>query len=222
LTVSPPSTVVLDLDGPILECKARHYACYRDVCGRHGLNPLTPDEYWKRKRRRADSKDIFRASGATGDEELLLRSWIERVEEQTYLALDTLQPGAHETLAFWAANGARLLLATLRRNPDGLQEQLDSLGLTHLFEGIVVCDPSLGAKGKADAVARRARGTDLRASTWIGDTEVDADAAGLLQCSKVFLVTCGIRDEESLRSLNVGEVIENLAAARALIGIPSS
>jgi len=209
-----PTALFLDLDGPILECKTRHYACYEDLCRERGLHPLELDEYWNLKRRRTPARQIFTASGATTAQDELQRDWIARVERPRYLALDCVHDGVTAIFSSWANAGLRLFLVTLRRNPHGLQEELKRLGLMRFFEHIAVCDPTLGAEGKAREAARIAPDLNFLRSAWIGDTEVDANAAAILGCAKLYLVTCGIRDEPYLRSLKAGEVVANLSAVR--------
>jgi len=211
--VKPAQTALfLDLDGPILECKARHYACYDDLCRERGLNALDRNEYWRLKRRRTPARGIFTSSGASSGQEELQRVWVARVEEPRYLALDFVHDGVNTALSSWTNAGLRLFLVTLRRNRYGLQEELERLELSRYFERMAVCDPTLGARGKASEAARIAPDVDFRRAAWIGDTEVDANAAAILGCAKLYLVTCGIRDEPYLRSLNTGEVVANLAA----------
>lgn len=196
--------IFLDLDGPILECSDRHYAVYAQVCSEAGLEPLPPQTYWEQKRQRVR---VLHPP--------LLAKWIERVEQPQYLKLDTIQPHAAAVLARWAARGDTLRLVTLRRHQEHLREQLEDLGLTRFFDRVIVCDPALGGKGKADRAALGVPPAELRASIWIGDTEVDAAAAAELGCAKLYLVSCGIRTEEYLRSLDVGEVVGDLAEAGA-------
>jgi phosphoglycolate phosphatase-like HAD superfamily hydrolase len=202
-----------DLDGPILECKNRYYACYLDVCRERGLRAMSRDEYWALKRERIDAATIFARSGARGDESALLQSWIELVERPQYLALDTVYPGALDVLSSWAASGARLRLVTLRRDSAAVHAQLERLGLLRFFERVFVCDPARGGEGKAAAAMRDATAADARQSVWVGDTEVDAIAAATVG-SQLFLVTCGIRSEAYLRSLGAGEVVSDLRAVR--------
>ena len=82
------------------------------------------------------------------------------------------------------------------------------------FEDIADCDPSGGAIAKAAMAARIASDVDPASSVWIGDTEVDAEAAKRLGCGELYLVTCGIRTEEYLRSLRYGEVVADIRAVR--------
>jgi phosphoglycolate phosphatase len=208
---SQSTTIFLDLDGPILECKMRHYACYLDLCRSRELHPLTREEYWELKRQRVNGATLFQRSGARGDGSDLMRSWIALVEQPGYLALDAVHPWVFDVLSSWVAGGARLCLATLRSNVAGLHAELENLGLRRFFDRVVVSDSAAGGEGKAAAAA--ASGVDPQSSVWVGDTEVDAVAANSVG-SRLYLVTCGIRTEEYLRSLRTGEVVSDLRAVR--------
>jgi phosphoglycolate phosphatase len=208
---SQSTTIFLDLDGPILECKMRHYACYLDLCRSRELHPLTREEYWELKRQRVNGATLFQRSGARGDGSDLMRSWIALVEQPGYLALDAVHPWVFEVLSSWVASRARLCLATLRSNVAGLHAELENLGLRRFFDCVVVSDSARGGEGKAAAAA--ASGIDPHSSIWVGDTEVDAVAANTVG-SRLYLVTCGIRTEEYLRSLRTGEVVSDLRAVR--------
>lgn len=210
---SPGSTIFLDLDGPILECKMRHYACYLDLCRSQELQPLERDEYWELKRQRVKGATLFQRSGARGDGSDLMRSWIDLVEQPGYLALDAVHPWVFDVLSSWVASGACLCLATLRSNVAGLHAELETLGLRRFFDRVVVSDSALGGEGKAAAAAGDRSGIDPQSAVWIGDTEVDADAAAKLGV-KLYLVTCGIRTEDYLRSLGTGEVVSDLRTVR--------
>ena len=170
------------------------------------------EEYWNLKRQPVRAVDLFRRSGGGAEAPDLLRSWIALVEEPRYLAFDTVHPGAVEVLSLWAARGLRLFVATLRRNQQTLEAQLERLGLRRLFERVVACNPSLGGEGKAAQAMCAATETDPRESIWVGDTEVDAIAATTLRCARLYLVTCGIRSSAYLRSLDVGQVVSDLPA----------
>ena len=121
------------------------------------------------------------------------------------------QPGAAEAVAAWKAAGHRLVVVTLRRDARAAREQLERLRLTALLERFVVCDPELGSAGKAAAARLDVGRADPEDCAWIGDTEVDAEAAAALGCSKLYLVSCGIRNARYLRSLRAGEVVRDLA-----------
>jgi len=207
-------TIFLDLDGPVLECRDRHYACYVELCSRYGRKPRAPEGYWRFRRRRVSAVDLLISAGVRADEAELRRSWIDLIEQPRYLTLDAPQPGAAEAISAWKGAGWRLVLVTLRREARATRAQLERLGLAPLFDRIAVCDPELGSTGKAAAARDDVGRSDPADCVWIGDTEIDAEAAAALGCSGLYLVSCGIRSAGYLRSLGAGEVVRDLSTLR--------
>jgi phosphoglycolate phosphatase len=194
------ATVILDLDGPLLDGRYRHHECYQRILLEQGYIPLGVEEYWEMKRRRQDRRVQLSASGAEAIYDTFLQSWQERIETPPLLALDRLQAGAVEKLAAWKEKGIRLLLATQRHNAATLARQLADFGLDRLFEHVVVCDHAAGGMGKARRV-QEVLGDQAEERLWVGDTEVDVEAAQILGCPS-WAVWCGIRTEAYLRSLS--------------------
>src|SRR5579864_9196948 len=104
------TTVFLDLDGPILECRARHYACYLELCRRFGVTPRGPERYWGLRRQRVGAVDLLRAGGARAEEAVIRQAWIDSIEEPRFLSLDYVYPLVLETLATWRSRGLRILV----------------------------------------------------------------------------------------------------------------
>jgi phosphoglycolate phosphatase-like HAD superfamily hydrolase len=192
--------MILDLDGPLLDGRYRHHACYRQILLSHGYAPLPLDAYWEMKRRRVDRKAQLSASGADAIYHTFLRCWLEVIETPPLLALDRLHEGVLDKLGEWKRQGVRLLMATQRHNPETLFRQLENLDLLPFFEHIVVCDHAEGGAGKAQRVREVLGGGPNDRRLWVGDTEADVDAARALPCP-VWAVGCGLRTEAYLRSL---------------------
>jgi phosphoglycolate phosphatase-like HAD superfamily hydrolase len=193
-------TIILDLDGPLLDGRDRHYACYKEILQGHGHTPLDPARYWAMKRDRADRRAQLAATGAETIYGAFLDAWLERIESPAMLALDRVQPGAPETLRRWKTSGYRLVLATLRAHPDWLRSQLAATGLDRLLDDVVVSRHDDGGEGKARKVREAVPDLVPGNALWVGDTEADVSAARALGCP-VWAVTCGLRTEEFLRSL---------------------
>src|SRR5262245_20633756 len=104
------STLLLDLDGTLLDSQVRHYAVYRDILAENGFPFLESDDYWQRKRRAARPLDLLMATAATAISETFREEWAARIERADYLALDTVLPGVLETLRKWRSEGRRLLV----------------------------------------------------------------------------------------------------------------
>jgi phosphoglycolate phosphatase-like HAD superfamily hydrolase len=162
--------------------------------------PVEAAHYWEMKRDRADRRAQLAASGAEALYETFLQAWLDRIEAPEFLALDRVQPGAIDVLSRWKDQGIGLMLATLRRHPDRLQEQLAATGLDRWLDVVVVSRHAEGGAGKARQLRRAAPGLDPGSALWIGDTEVDVAAARSLGCP-VWLLTCGLRTGAYLASL---------------------
>jgi phosphoglycolate phosphatase-like HAD superfamily hydrolase len=194
-------SVIVDLDGPILDGRWRHYQCYQEILASYGLPVLPVDTYWRMKRQGVCVKDQLAATGAGHVYEQFKAAWLTRIEAPEMLALDRLQEGASETLRRWRdLPQVRLVLATLRQQRGGVQQQLDRFGLGTIWESIVVCTPQPAA-GKSRMVADALGRSDGRGCLWIGDTEVDVDAARDLGCP-VWVVSCGVRDRAFLEKVS--------------------
>jgi phosphoglycolate phosphatase-like HAD superfamily hydrolase len=203
-------TVILDLDGPVLEGKLRHYRCYADILTEAGYAPMPLEEYWALKRSGADRRRQLQRSGAEALYGEFLQRWLERIEEPRYLAHDAVQPGARERLVAWNAEGVRLVLATQRRCRSNLLRQLAGCGLLPLFADVLSTGSASAGAGKAEMVAALL-GDPGSACLWIGDSEADVDAARRLGI-RICAVACGVRSAQYLRALRPDGLAPDLSA----------
>lgn len=168
---------VLDLDGPILAGKQRHYACYRDGMQAVGKTPMEIEAYWAHKRDQLVAADT--------SDEAFKAFWLSHIEEPEYLALDRLQSGAAEILKKWCDAGDQLVLVTMRQHESRVIEQLKSFGIYDYFSSVIVTQ-----KPEKEAALS---GIDPKQAIWIGDTEVDAQSAQRFGCP-CYLVENGLRE----------------------------
>ncbi|MCW6050395.1 HAD hydrolase-like protein [Lyngbya sp. CCAP 1446/10] len=193
--------VIVDLDGPILDGKFRHYACYSQILMQRGYTPISLENYWQMKREQVNRREQLAASGSESMYEEFLQAWLKLIEQPQFLALDRPQPGMIDKLQQWRNSGLQLILVTLRRSPERLHAQLVELGLDSLLDYVLPCAHQLGANGKVEQVKKAVSQVSPENSIWIGDTEVDVEAARLLGCP-IWAVTCGLRTELYLASLS--------------------
>jgi phosphoglycolate phosphatase-like HAD superfamily hydrolase len=206
-------SLILDLDGPILDGRQRQYRCYSDIVLELGGLPLAIDEYWSLKRKRIDHAELLCRSGGVPSDGAFQRAWLERIELPDYLRLDVVQTGVRETLSAWRHEGRRLILATMRQSESNLIAQLSSLTLLEFFEYVVQVrgNTATAAKDKASEVARRVPNLGAGGTLWIGDTEVDLEA-GRAVGTVVALVGCGIREASWLATLDPDFLEDDLPA----------
>lgn len=193
--------LILDLDGPLLNGIERHYGCYKQILEEHGYTPIPKEQYWEMKRSRVDRRKLLELSGALSLYDEYLALWLQRIETKEYLVLDRLQNGAAGILSGWKNLGIRLLLATMRNHGENLHWQLRRVGIQDLLDEILVVGTERGSAGKAALVRDKLRDMDVKSILWVGDTEVDVQAARACGV-KVCALTCGLRTGEYLASLS--------------------
>ena len=209
------STLILDLDGPILDTRLRHYQCYHDILSQHGFEPMPMDMYWSMKRQRKDRHAQLVVSGADGIYHEFLSYWLERIEQKEYLKLDQVQSGAVEIVNGWRNSGLMVNLVTMRNDHDNLLWQMDQLGISSLFNAIQAVGIAAGSAGKASAARSLIGHLDVKSALWIGDTEADLESARLLGIG-VCLVENGLRVPDYLASLHPDFLVPNLRSINFL------
>ncbi len=124
--------IVLDLDGTLLDIRAKYYAVYSQILKNHGCETLDIEDYWDMKRKGVSNGEILLKGNCSLSEDDFVKEFIENIERSDFLKLDALMPGAVEFLKK-ISNDTRLVLVTLRKNKETLLEQLDSMGIRKYF-----------------------------------------------------------------------------------------
>lgn len=204
--------VIVDLDGTLLDTRARHYSIYANLVSQDGAHPLPLGEVWRARRSGASWKTIlgrtFGKPPEAIDEAAFLSDLRDLIETDEMLALDRLQPGAAHALQRLDRHGLRAVLVTARRNPANLARQLEGFGLLRWLHEVI-------------ATQGRPKHTQLgnhAASTvgWIGDTEEDWNAARAID-TPAYLVTNGIRSPAALAALAPAKIVAGVGSAARLI-----
>lgn len=208
---SAVTTIILDLDGPVLDGFEKHYHCYRDILADYGLTPLQKAVYIENKRERMPTIDQLKLSNAENCYDFFLSDWQARIEQKKYLELDSIQPGALDIISRWHGAGVNVVLTTMRHNEENLHWQLDHLGLLQFFTRIIVVNglKYTGINAKSAAVSSLVSADWLSHALWIGDTEMDIDSAKLLGLP-VCAITSGLRSQEFLAALEPDYIEDSL------------
>lgn len=185
--------MALDLDGTLLDCRARQVAVAADLAG-----SLDEDAFWAAKRAGATTAAALAAQGAPD----VSAAWIDQIEDERWLALDEPLPGAEAAIAELRRAGFDPVVLTARRHADRAAAQVERLGLA----APVVVSPAAAKVEKAAALR------ELGAAGLIGDTESDLEAARAagVPCE---LVSTGQRDEAFLRGHGAAAVHDTLGQA---------
>jgi phosphoglycolate phosphatase-like HAD superfamily hydrolase len=208
--------ILVDLDGTIVDCRERHYACYADLARESGIPAMALDDYWSMKRARRPWSAILGLSAIRTDDRAFAARFIDLVESPKYLALDRPYPSASSALARLRGMSGRLLLVTMRRSLEGVESQLRQWEMLQQFDHVLTRGMSEVAKA---SLARRALPANAGRVVWIGDTEEDIAAArevGVVACA----VCGGLRDRTWLEAQLPDLMAQDLAEASQLLANP--
>lgn len=192
------STLLFDLDGTLLDVRARHYAVYSGLLGEMGVAPLPRPLYWRRRRAGSPSAELVPGPLR----ERFRRGWMERIEGREMLAIDRLQPGTKRTLEALSA-GHRLVLVTLRHDAEALAWQLGALGLSAHFPLVLTPPPGVTTK----VGLWTGDGSSLKV---IGDSEADIELATAAGGESICL-THGVRSGRFLRECGADRLADSLS-----------
>lgn len=186
--------IFIDLDGPILNGKNRHYQCYKDIINKYGGKPLNIEKYWNLKRNMVERNIIIKKSDFQGTYDEFMNMWMETIETKKYLKYDTLKPKAVETLENFRKYSNKIYLVTMRNNSNNSMLQLEELGLSRLFDSIILCS-SKRENPKYNALKK----IQFHSAIVIGDTEEDTKMAKRLGI-KCIGITNGLRERKLLEA----------------------
>jgi phosphoglycolate phosphatase len=225
------SIICLDFDGTLNDVSTRYYKTYQialhtvqSLC--HGAeisskNPmLTKAQFWRMKQSRVSDTEIAMRSGIDSlDIETFLACIRKTVDHPSLTHYDHPLPGSTQALCQLKQEGTRLILVTLRPQPQ-ITQLLDQYGWGDFFDAVY--GAQAGAEKPQDPIqfktdllikALPSQGKAAQYTTWmIGDTEADIISGHSLGLSTVAL-TSGIRSQSFLRRLNPTQIHPNILSA---------
>lgn len=220
-------TLFCDFDGPIVDVSDRYYHTYQlgldEIAAfywRQGITLpiccLSKDQFWQMKQERTPDVEIAMRSGLQGEQiDQFLELVKQIVNQPDLLERDQIQPGVKWALALLHSQGVRLVLVTLRQQPQA-QQMLQDHGLDTLFSGIWgACDEDAAYLNQADhktSLLQQAAHC-FQGTAWMtGDTEADIIAGQTVGIPTIAL-TCGIRSKAYLQKFQPTRIHSDLLSA---------
>jgi phosphoglycolate phosphatase len=128
--------VIFDLDGTLIDSSERMYRLFCDLVPQC---ELTKEGYWDLKRDKINHKQLLAMKYPNVDYELFNKEWMNRIELEEYLLLDTTYHDTIEVLNFLSSK-SNLYLLTARQLKLNLYNQLTRLGIIGFFKKIFVTE----------------------------------------------------------------------------------
>lgn len=193
-------TIAFDLDGTLIDISERDFRIYADILTELGYEPIEKKQYWPLRREKTDIHSILALSACTADKDVacFLDSRAKRMEESSYLSLDTLFDDVLPAFSKLKQN-YNLVILTRRLNETNTVEQYHRLGLKTYAELMIV---SGDKKERMQAIPNLV--------VFVGDTENDILPANEIGVKSI-AVTTGIRSEEKLRTYNPSAIINSIS-----------
>jgi len=127
------TVIALDLDGTLVDCRARQSLLASSLCRAAGFE-LNIEMFWSAKRAGATTASAICMQGMdTHSATKLSKLWVEQVESDAWLRHDRVFPGVMHALQVVHEIGFHLHLVTARANELALTRQLHWLSLAAFF-----------------------------------------------------------------------------------------
>lgn len=213
---SPPTTLVFDLDGTLLDVSVRHHHVYSTLCTSFDGDPLDQATYWRLKRLRAGWPQILAASGVLPDRfEAFEAAFDAQIELPENLGFDVLFPATLPLLTKVAAHHVCVLVA-MRASAPALRAELGVLSLRPFFEATETASGHGEPAFKVRAGLIRSMVPAETPAIVIGDTEADVMAASSLGYPSI-AVCSGFREREILEQQEPTYLVDDLSGVEGAL-----
>ncbi|MGB2926177.1 MAG: HAD family hydrolase [Limnothrix sp.] len=227
-------TLFCDFDGPLVDVSCRYYETYKTALyhtqqtfQKQGLSVplrvLSKAEFWAMKRSRTRDIEIAMKSGLEEEQVPFFLNYVQEiVNAADLLDLDRMQTSVNWSLALLHSYGVKLVLVTLREEQQ-VKRMLAQYGLTRLFADIygsgdrhTAYQNNIDVKTALLKEAITEQGQISDHWLMVGDTEADIVAAQRMSIPAIAL-TCGIRDEQYLKTYNPDYLCADLLSTAHLL-----
>ena len=106
--MKPLRRIFIDLDGPLLNTRERHYYCHKTIVKKLGLECLAENQYWIKKRAKVNVDAIIGQHNKSEIYQEYNRLWRKYIETPKALSFDTVQNGAPSCLHAWKNAGINI------------------------------------------------------------------------------------------------------------------
>ena len=191
--MTTPILTGLDLDGTLIDTTLRQKAALMKAAQTLGVElPVhLPDRYYEEKRRGISGKEVLLRHHIAKAAEICAL-WTEIIEDQDFLAMDTLYERVNEQMRTMRREGFVFYVVTARQHEGRAVHQIKQLGLEPLISELLVTRQ--GPQGQP-LTSKHHLTAGLGLEAIVGDTEMDRQWAEQLGAA-FFPVSCGARCEE--------------------------
>ena len=200
---------IFDLDGTLIDVRARYEKLYRDLIVGYDGTILPDEKYWHFKKNKMPEIEIAILSGLNEDNAYkYTQERLSLIECESYLSIDKVFFGVFELLNRLGQDSCYLV--TKRRNRDVLYKQLISLKILNLFSAIYAYDNFEHKKNSFEEIIQiHSRNYTKEKITVVSDSPNDIIDAKCVGANSIAVLS-GLRAEHILQESNPGIMIEGV------------
>lgn len=195
--------IIFDLDGTLICSKKRLHELFCDLVGNRDLSF---DSYWQLKFDGNNNQNILKNqfSYSDGKVDVFVENWMEKIEEDCYLEMDSPIEGLHSFLQKISEKN-ELYICTARQSITQVTKQLRNFGILDFFCDIFVTEQKYS---KIELLING--GIDFSSEDWfVGDTGHDINTGkrfGMQTCA----VLSGFMSESALKTYSPDRILVNV------------
>lgn len=184
--------IFFDLDGTLLDSRQRLYQLFCKITGQVSLSF---DDYWELKQKMWDNRKILTECFDYSEDSIVgfEKIWMNLIESDEYLMLDTPFPFTLEVLENLKKKGISLHLITSRQYKSKVIDQLNQHGLNKYFTAVWVTQTKQTKSELIQNSGIQLSNSDLM----VGDTEIDIRTAKSLGIRSMGVLS-GFRNKLSM------------------------
>lgn len=201
--------IYFDLDGTLIDSRLRLYSLFQQLVPQ---SKFSFEEYWNLKRNKINHATILKQYFNFQENEITLfeNSWMNLIEEESFLKLDKPFEGVTEYLMSLKKRGFHLYLVTSRQFKIKVLIQINNFEWTDIFDDILVTQQKTEKTELIKSIIH-----SNSTGVIVGDTGKDI-ATGKLLGLKTVAVLSGFLSKKTLSSYNPDIIVDFVTDFRPL------
>lgn len=198
-------TIILDIDGTLVNSTDRHYLLLEEILHQHGIKINLDKNHYLNYKRSGENNFNYMQDKLNLDRNVALqisKEWIKYIEHEKWIKYDLLYEDTIYFLENIKRMNAKIYYLSSRHNKKNLIRELERLNLKKYADTIYIVDVKNPTEAKRKIIDKIKERNDCNDVYMIGDTEVDYYSAKESHI-KYFILNRGFRSKTYFDKLRI-------------------